>query len=394
MGDTALATAIHHRLPGLLILGMMALPCLLSSCDQQPSAPVAAKLAPTPAPPEAPITIGYFAPEHYAGQSRIMQGFIDSAEAKGWRVKVANANTDPLTQIRQIKYFIEHESIKVVVAVPVDSAAIGEAIQFARDKGIKFYTIDRAPENARVDMCVMADNELAGRQCGDELVALLTRRYGQPRGTVLELQGDLRQNAARLRGKGFHEAVAQHPEIRVVQRETQWLASRVTAALEDVLSSTTLDAIFMHSDASAMAPVLPVLEQQGLLKPRPAKDHIFLLGIDGSSMMLTSIRTGLADQSSSQPIPDFGILADWIERDLRGEPLHLGRVTEADSLWSPAEVKQTINGPMLLLSTTSVTLANVNDPRLWGNMTGGTTGMEPAGDNSPRKHTTQAEEIQ
>ena len=48
-------------------------------------------------------------------------------------------------------------------------------------------------------MTVLADNHLGGNQSGNAVVAHLTKKYGEPKGTVLHITGNLAQNVAQLR---------------------------------------------------------------------------------------------------------------------------------------------------------------------------------------------------
>ena len=85
--------------------------------------------------------------------------------------------------------------------------------------------------------------------------------------------------------------------------------------------------------------------------------------------MLDLIRDGSFDQSSNQPIPDFGVLvADYIEKALKGDKIEPGVVTQDGALWSPARLEMSDVGLQLFLGTTSVGKDNVDDPRLWGNI--------------------------
>lgn len=312
------------------------------------------------------VLIGYFAPELYAAQTTIMQGFISSAQKKGWPVQVANANGDSQVQENQIRHFVQ-QGITTIVAVPVDSKGISPLVKELRAKGIRFFTIDRAPEGCLVDFCVMSDNFLAGVQSGQAMIELLEKKCGQPRGTLLELQGNLRQTVAQQRGKGFHSIIDRYPEIKVVSRETEWLPEKAQLALSEVMASYSIDGIFMHSDGAATSVVLRHLQQGKRLFPSSNAKHILLAGIDGSPETLAGIRDGFIDQSSSQPIPDFGILADYIEKIRNGTVIEPGKVVQEGMLWSPAEIIRTDIGPVLLLPTVSVTSQNVDDPRLWGN---------------------------
>jgi ABC-type sugar transport system substrate-binding protein len=172
---------------------------------------------------------------------------------------------------------------------------------------------------------------------------------------------------AQLRGGGFHDIIDQYPNIEVIQRPTNWQADVASQAALDVAAANELDAIYMHSDCNAGPPVLAALEQLGQLHPRGEDGHIFLAGIDGCPIALESIRAGSMDQSSSQPLPDFGIIVRWINQELQGVVLGEGEVVEEGALWSPAVIAMTDTGLQANLSTTSVNPSNVDEAALWGN---------------------------
>jgi ABC-type sugar transport system substrate-binding protein len=312
--------------------------------------------------------IGYAGPSLTGGQGAIMAGMVDGAKAQGWQVVTTSANEDAPTQANQINSFIS-EGVKAIVAVPVDSKAICASIAQATAAGIPFFTIDRAPEGCAVTMTVQSDNYLGGQQAGQSLIKMLQARYnGKAQGTVLELQGDLSQNVAQLRGAGFDDVMKQYPDVKVIQKPTNWDATKFASDTQDVASSTPLDAIYMHSDCVGYKPVTATLQQLNKLVKNTDPKHIFLVGVDGCHDTLQGIRDGFADESSSQPLPDDGVvIAGYIAQTLANTPITEGTVTKAGALWSPATIKKTDTGFVCNLSTTAVTKDNVDNAALWGN---------------------------
>ena len=346
---------------------------ILAACAPAAEAPAAeAPAAEAPA-EEAPAeeevmtyTIGYGAPELSGGQGQIRQGLLDYAADKGWEVVDVNADQDAETQANQMENFIA-QGVDEIVTVPVDSQAICASVAKAKDAGIPFFTIDRAPIGCEIDMVVQSDNYLAGKQAAEEMVRLLTEKYGEPKGTVLELQGDLGQNVAQLRGGGFNDYMADYPNITVISKPTEWKADNFAAATTDVVGSQDVDGIYMHSDCVGTTVVLAALEQLGKKFTREEEGHIFLTGVDGCAEAIQAIKDGYSDQASSQPIPDFGIITKWMEMVFNGEAIEEGTVEQDGALWSPATIVKSDVGFMLNLSTTKVTPENADNPALWGN---------------------------
>jgi ABC-type sugar transport system substrate-binding protein len=314
------------------------------------------------------VVIGYSAPGLVGAQLEIQQGLVDHAEAKGWSVQTTTSGGDPQKQIDDINNYIA-QGVSAIVAVPDDSAGICTAVEAATEAGIPFYTIDRSPEGCKINMTVLSDNYLAGKQSGEAIVAFLTEKYGSPKGKVLEITGNLGQNVAQLRGAGFNDVMKENPEITVITRTGDWDAAKGVDIVRDIASTEEdLDAIYMHSDSVYMPGTVQVLEELDRLLPRGEEGHVFLAGVDGSPAALDQIRKGFADQTSNQPIPDFGIIADYIEKELKGEAIAEGEVTQEGALWSPAHIDNSDVGPQLFLATTSVGPDNVDDPRLWANI--------------------------
>jgi len=315
---------------------------------------------------EKNVTIGYGAPELSGGQGQIMNGLVSHAEEKNWAVVTTNANFSAETQANQMDYFMSL-GVDAIVTVPVDSQAICASVAKAKDAGIPFYTIDRAPIGCEVDMVIQSDNYLAGKQAGEAMVDLLTGKYGEPKGTVLELQGDLGQNVAQLRGGGFNDVMKEYPNITVISKPTEWNADKFSSNTLDVAGSTDIDGIYMHSDCVGTTVVLAALEQLGKKVKSGEDGHIFITGVDGCAEALAAIRDGYSDEASSQPIPDFGIIVNWIQDKFDGKDPVEGEIVKEGALWSPAQIVKSDVGFMANLSTTKVTSENAAEKALWGN---------------------------
>lgn len=313
------------------------------------------------------VSIGYGAPELSGGQGVILSGMETGAKGKGWEFVSNNANFDASAQANQIDDFIA-SGVSAIVTVPVDSQAICAAAKKAKENGIPFFTIDRAPIGCAIDMTVQSDNYLAGKQAAEAMVALLTEKNGEAKGIVLELQGDLGQNVAQLRGGGFNDVMKGYPNIKVISKPTEWKAENFSQATLDVVAAEAVDGIYLHSDCVGTKVVLAALEQLGKKVKRGEDGHIFITGVDGCPDALASIREGFSDQASSQPLPDFGVvISDYIETILGGGTVAEGTVTKEGAPWSPATIAKSDTGMMLNLATTSVTPDNVDDAALWGN---------------------------
>jgi ABC-type sugar transport system substrate-binding protein len=315
------------------------------------------------------IVIGYSAPALLGGQGQIQAGLVNGAKAKGWDVLTVTSGGDAQKQLNDINDFIA-QKVNAIVAVPDDSAGICQAVKAAKAAKIPFFTIDRSPSGCEIDMVVLSDNYLAGKQAGEAMVAFLTKKYGSAKGTVLEITGNLAQNVAQLRGSGFNDVIKKNPEIKVITKVGDWDAPKGVDIVRDVASAeANLDGIYMHSDCVYSEGTVQTLKELGKGALSGDKGHIFLASVDACLSALELMRAKKFDHASNQPIPDFGVLAaDFIEKRIKGEAITPGEIKKDGTLWSPARIEKADVGMQLFLSTTAINSSNMNDERLWGNI--------------------------
>jgi simple sugar transport system substrate-binding protein/ribose transport system substrate-binding protein len=315
------------------------------------------------------VVIGYSAPALLGGQGQIQAGLVNAAKAKGWEVVTVTSGGDAQKQLNDINDLIA-QKVSAIVAVPDDSAGICQAVAVAKEAKVPFYTIDRAPAGCEVDMVVLSDNYLAGKQAGEAMAAFLKARHGEVKGKVLEITGNLAQNVAQLRGAGFNDVMKQHPGVEVISKVGDWDASKGVDIVRDVASAQPdLDGIYMHSDCVYATGTVQTLKELGRDAETGKEGNIFLASVDACLAALELMRANKFGHASNQPIPDFGVLAiDFIDKKLKGEEIAPGEVTKEGALWSPARIEKADVGLQLFLSTTAINPSNMNDERLWGNI--------------------------
>jgi inositol transport system substrate-binding protein len=115
------------------------------------------------------VIIGYSAPGLVGAQAQIQAGLVNAAKAKGWEVVTTTSGGDAQKQLNDINDFIA-QKVSAIVAVPDDSAGVCQAVVAAKEAKIPFYTIDRSPAGCEIDMVVLSDNYLAGKQAGEATV--------------------------------------------------------------------------------------------------------------------------------------------------------------------------------------------------------------------------------
>ena len=113
--------------------------------------------------------------------------------------------------------------------------AFGPTLQQAEAAGIPVVCLHSVAEGCATMLGF--DERHTGRIAGEHAVALLTEKYGEPRGKVANLQGLLGQGLNEDGSGGFTDVMAEYPNIEVVAMEpTNWDAARAASVTENWLT--------------------------------------------------------------------------------------------------------------------------------------------------------------
>jgi ABC-type sugar transport system substrate-binding protein len=273
-------------------------------------------------------------------------------------IPATNADRDAGQQITDIQTLINKGAKGLIISVG-DADAIVPAIEYANDSGVPIVAIDEAPASGKVAMIVRADNVAMG-----ELACQEMGKRVQSGAVVVTLDGDPVTSNGRDRTNGFNECMAKNfANVKLVNVATEWDPAKAAAGIETALNQhKDIAGIYNQSDATFFPTILDTLDSQGKLIPAGQPGHIVQVSVDASPIAMTAIRDGWLDAAVAQPMTDYvdyGV--DYLTRAVTGEEFQPG-VTDHGS------VIEERNGNLVdLLPTPVVTLANVEDPELWGN---------------------------
>jgi ABC-type sugar transport system substrate-binding protein len=304
-------------------------------------------------------TIGYSAPFLFAQFEVILQDqSVKAAEAAGLKVLApTNADGDSGKQITDVRNLIG-AGAKGLIVVANDSKAIIPALDYAVSQKVPVVSIDIGPDGGQLYAIVRADNRGMGHiACTD-----MAKAIGD-KGKVLSLQGAFSSINGRERSEGFHDCITkEHPNIELIERPTDWDATKQAAALQTVLAANPdLKGVFQQSDY-ALSPTLNVLKQAGRTAKVGEEGHIYNISIDASPQALDLVRSGDLDAAISQPLDGYAKYGvQYLLDALAGKELAVGKTDHG------SEVVEFNGNKMDLLPAVLVTKANVDDKALWGN---------------------------
>ncbi|WP_457638392.1 sugar ABC transporter substrate-binding protein [Oceanithermus sp.] len=228
------------------------------------------------------------------------KGVENGAKKYGVELITVNANGDAGKQVADVEDLIT-KGVDAIIINPRDAEAIAPAVKKALDAGIPVFALDRGVTGVEVTSFLETDNVAMGRLAADLIAKAMEKKYGEPKGKVIELVGLVGTTAARDRGKGFHEELKKYPGLKLVASQpadfNQEKAFNVTTNL--VLAHPDVDAIYGHNDDNTVGAVR-ALKAMGKLKKVGEPGHIYIIGIDGIKQALDLIREGYIDCTISQ----------------------------------------------------------------------------------------------
>ncbi len=191
--------------------------------------------------------------------------------------------TDVAGQISIIEDFIT-QKVSAIVMAACDADALVPTVQKARKAGIPVITIDSGISTDDA-LCFVATDNVKGAALGADKLAELIGKKGKV-GLIPFLKGAASSD---LREKGFKEAIAKYPGIKIARtlysQSDASVAQRVT---EDMLTAVPdLAGIFGANEPA-------VVGAANVLKSRNLIGKVKLVGFDASDPEIEALKTGVA----------------------------------------------------------------------------------------------------
>jgi len=253
-----------------------------------------------------------------------------------WIVNVANS--DATKQANNIQDCI-NQKVDIVVARAEDAGAIGASIDAAKAAGIPFVTLDRTSSGSQPTAHVGEDSYKQALSTATAFAKLLKANNVQ--GKCIELEGDLLDNNAVLRHKGWSEVEAKEKAWTTIATvPTQWKA--------DLFYSGALNALQAHPEANCMyvasdftfSSVENALQAVGKLAPTGDPNHIWVAAEDVNPQGYDAMLKKYIDVGTTWEAWDVAVKLDEVLVKLaKGQPvdrmnLITGRLATPDTVQS------------------------------------------------------------
>jgi ribose transport system substrate-binding protein len=252
--------------------------------------------------------------------------------------------------------------------------AVIPGIQSLNERGIPVFALDTCPSGGTVDMFLTFDLIESTKRAATQMIeGLKAKNNGEvPTGVVIEITGALVDMFAQECSEGLKQALADYPQLTIVQGEGKWFNDDAFARTGDLLTryGDEVVAVYCQTPDIMGSGTISAIENAGL---DPA--DYFVSGICIGSEGIELLKQGKLYAVVEQPALSSAILAVQYLNDIfNGKELpKVGdTVTEEGALWSPAYVLENeyadegltmiLQGPLVPQET------DPNNPLLWENI--------------------------
>jgi ribose transport system substrate-binding protein len=231
--------------------------------------------------------------------NQIKQSVEAAGRRKGADVVTVDAQGDTALQLQQVQQLISRR-IDALIYIPAGATAAGLPVQAARAAGIPVVAVDRNPPDAPGDTFIATDSVAAARTLGEHVVKLTGGK-----GAIGVIQGQLGTTPELDRDRGFNEAVAKAPGLKVVamQPSKTWGQDEGFAITRGMLQrDPAITVLFGRADALALGAAQAV-------KVAGLGHKVVIVGFDGDVAGLRAVKSGVLDATMTQQTQAMGRLS-------------------------------------------------------------------------------------
>ncbi|HEY3412566.1 MAG TPA: ABC transporter substrate-binding protein [Armatimonadota bacterium] len=233
--------------------------------------------APTRKPDGSPIVVGYSQIGAESGwRMANTKSIQDEAKKRGIDLRFSDAQQKQENQIKALRTFVA-QGVDVIMFSPVVESGWEPVLKEIKKANIPVIVSDRRPDaDASLYVTFIGSDFIQeGKRAGDWMV----RKMGG-KANIAELQGTVGSAPANDRAKGFRDAIAKYPGMKIVITQSgDFTRAKGKETMEAFLKSPQgkeINALYAHNDDMALG-AIQAIEQAGR---KPGKD-ITIVSVDG-----------------------------------------------------------------------------------------------------------------
>lgn len=251
----------------------------------------------------------------------LKDGAQKKADELGYKLVVLDSQNDPAKELANVEDLMVRGA-KVLLINPTDSEAVSNAVALANRQNIPVITLDRGAAKGNVVAHIASDNVAGGKMAGDFIAQKLGKNA-----KVIQLEGLAGTSAARERGEGFKQAVAEHQFDVLASQPADFDRTKGLNVMENLLASKgAVQAVFAQNDEMALGALRAI---------SAANKKVLIVGFDGTDDGIKAVKSGkMAATIAQQPELIGSLGVESADKILKGQavektiPVPLKVVTE------------------------------------------------------------------
>ena len=237
----------------------------------------------------------------------LKSGIEERAKELGYEVVVLDSQNDPAKEVSNMED-LTVKDVDIVLLNPVDSDSAVASVMIANNYELPVVTVDRAANGGDVVTHIASDNAVGGSMAAEYLIDQLGGK-----GNIVELEGTAGSSAARDRGQGFDDKIAESNMNIIAKQIADFDRTQGLTVMENILQSKKdIDAVFAQNDEMALG-AQKALEDMGM------KD-VLIVGFDATDDAVEAVKNGtMAATVAQQPLLIGEASVNAIDKILKGE---------------------------------------------------------------------------
>ncbi|MEG3111615.1 MULTISPECIES: substrate-binding domain-containing protein [unclassified Pantoea] len=207
---------------------------------------------------------------------------VHELDIQGLKGQFSDAKGDVALQAQQVDDFI-NQGVDAIILNPVDTQGVLPMINAAKKANIPLVFVNRKPEVplSGAMAYVGSDSAVSGKMQIEALAKIMNYR-----GNIAILMGALSNEEARERTRAVEEVIAQHKDMKVVEKQTaKWQRNEAVDVVSTwLLNGTPINAIVANNDEMAIGAIMALNQAK--------RKDVLVAGIDGTPDGLQFIKNG------------------------------------------------------------------------------------------------------
>ena len=271
-----------------------------------------------------------------AWRSAETESIKSEAAARGVQLQFSDAQQKQENQIRAVRNFVT-QRVDAIILAPVVETGWEPVLREAKRANIPVVLVDRgvsAPPDLYATL-IASDFVAEGRMAGEWLAKATNGQCN-----IAELQGTTGAAPANDRAKGFRDAIASHPGMKIILSQTgDFTRAKGKDVMQAFLKSPQgkdIQAVYAHNDDMALG-AIQAIEESG---KKPGED-IKVVSIDGVKGAFEAMVAGKSN-CTVECNPLLGPAAfDAVAKALAGQSMEKKTIVK-DQIFEQAAAKDAI----------------------------------------------------